>query len=64
LLTARPARLDVPFVISDTQTRSPVLRVLLRAVLQMEARAGIEPTYTDLQSAAWPLCHRALEQIL
>ncbi len=26
----------------------------------MEARAGIEPTYTDLQSAASPLCHRAI----
>ncbi len=25
----------------------------------MEARAGIEPAYTDLQSAASPLCHRA-----
>jgi hypothetical protein len=25
----------------------------------MEARAGIEPTYGDLQSPAWPLCHRA-----
>ena len=25
----------------------------------MEARAGIEPTYEDLQSSAWPLCHRA-----
>src|SRR5688572_1881983 len=26
---------------------------------EMEARAGIEPTYEDLQSSAWPLCHRA-----
>lgn len=26
----------------------------------MEARAGIEPAYTDLQSVASPLCHRAL----
>jgi hypothetical protein len=25
----------------------------------LEARAGIEPTYEDLQSSAWPLCHRA-----
>jgi len=25
----------------------------------MEAEAGIEPTYADLQSAAWPLCHSA-----
>ena len=25
----------------------------------LEARAGIEPAYTDLQSAASPLCHRA-----
>ena len=25
----------------------------------MEARSGIEPLYTDLQSAASPLCHRA-----
>lgn len=27
----------------------------------MEARAGIEPAYTDLQSAASPLRHRALQ---
>ena len=26
---------------------------------RLEARAGIEPTYEDLQSSAWPLCHRA-----
>jgi hypothetical protein len=26
---------------------------------KLEARVGIEPTYTDLQSAASPLCHRA-----
>lgn len=26
----------------------------------MEARAGIEPAYTDLQSAASPLRHRAI----
>ena len=25
----------------------------------MEAGVGIEPAYTDLQSAAWPLCHPA-----
>ena len=25
----------------------------------LEARAGIEPAYTDLQSAASPLCHLA-----
>ena len=25
----------------------------------LEARAGIEPTYKDLQSSASPLCHRA-----
>ena len=25
----------------------------------MEARAGIEPTYEDLQSSASPLCHLA-----
>ena len=24
----------------------------------LEVRAGIEPTYADLQSAASPLCHR------
>src|SRR5215469_13063529 len=28
----------------------------------LEARAGIEPTYEDLQSSAWPLCHRAGEE--
>jgi len=26
----------------------------------LEARVGIEPALTDLQSAALPLCHRAL----
>ena len=26
----------------------------------MEAGVGIEPAYTDLQSAAWPLCHPAV----
>ena len=26
----------------------------------LEAGVGIEPAYTDLQSAAWPLCHPAL----
>src|SRR5262245_23483458 len=30
----------------------------------VQARAGNEPTYTELQSAAWPLFHRALEQNL
>ena len=29
----------------------------------MEARVGIEPALTDLQSAALPLCHRALEKL-
>ena len=28
--------------------------------LKMEAEVGIEPAYTELQSAAWPLCHSAL----
>ena len=32
--------------------------------LNLEARAGIEPAYTELQSAASPLYHRALEWIL
>jgi hypothetical protein len=31
----------------------------VRSLRRMEARAGIEPTYEDLQSSAWPLCHRA-----
>ncbi len=26
----------------------------------LEVRAGIEPAYTDLQSAASPLCHRTI----
>ncbi len=26
----------------------------------LEAGVGIEPAYTDLQSAAWPLCHPAM----
>jgi hypothetical protein len=25
----------------------------------LEAEVGIEPAYTELQSAAWPLCHSA-----
>ncbi len=28
----------------------------------MEARVGIEPALTDLQSAALPLCHRAIKE--
>ncbi len=28
--------------------------------LNLEARPGVEPRLTDLQSAAWPLCQRAL----
>ena len=28
--------------------------------MKMEAEVGIEPAYTELQSAAWPLCHSAL----
>lgn len=28
---------------------------------EMEARPGVEPRFTDLQSAAWPLCQRASE---
>src|ERR1700749_284080 len=28
----------------------------------MEVRAGIEPTFADLQSAASPLCHRTVGQ--
>lgn len=31
----------------------------LRRTSTLEAEAGIEPTYTDLQSAASPLCHSA-----
>ena len=28
--------------------------------MHLEAEAGIEPTYGDLQSPAWPLCHSAV----
>ena len=31
----------------------------IRAAI-LEAGVGIEPAYTDLQSAAWPLCHPAM----
>ena len=27
---------------------------------ELEAGVGIEPAYTELQSAAWPLCHPAI----
>ncbi len=27
--------------------------------MKLEAGTGIEPTFKDLQSSAWPLCHRA-----
>lgn len=36
----------------NTDKISNIYRVL-------EARAGIEPAYTNLQSAASPFCHRA-----
>ena len=45
---------------------SDALRVAQRAVAPapldagVEAGVGIEPAYTDLQSAAWPLCHPAM----
>ncbi len=29
----------------------------------MEARPGVEPRFTDLQSAAWPLCQRAFVSV-
>ena len=32
-----------------------------KARIKLEAGVGIEPAYTDLQSAAWPLCHPARE---
>src|SRR5579862_8476822 len=31
---------------------------MVNALKKLEVRAGIEPTYADLQSAASPLCHR------
>ena len=37
--------------------------ILLRVELGVEARSGIEPLYTDLQSAASPLCHRAKKNL-
>ncbi len=30
----------------------------------MEAGPGVEPRWTDLQSAAWPLCQPAIQTIL
>ena len=38
-------------------THSKPVQELKRYIL--EARAGVEPTYTDLQSGAYPLCYRA-----
>ena len=32
--------------------------------VMMEARTGIEPMYTVLQTAAYPLCHRAIRSYL
>ena len=40
--------------------RAPRRNLFQNVRERMEARAGIEPTYTDLQSAASPLCHRAI----
>ena len=45
--------------------RDPVTPARTRATAcgcaggELEAGVGIEPAYTDLQSAAWPLCHPA-----
>lgn len=39
------------------RTRRGLTRTVRR--IYVEAEAGIEPTYTDLQSAASPLCHSA-----
>jgi hypothetical protein len=39
--------------------RSPFWSFYPRSTAMLEAGVGIEPAYTDLQSAAWPLCHPA-----
>ncbi len=41
-------------------TRTEMKR--LEKTVKVEAGVGIEPAYTDLQSAAWPLCHPAVPQ--
>ena len=45
-------------VYTDFTTRAKECLVLPQE--KVEARAGIEPAYTELQSAAWPLYHRAI----
>ena len=45
--------------LAPQKPRAVYLSSLLRIFGKLEARVGIEPTYTDLQSAASPLCHRA-----
>ena len=39
---------------------SPWIGNALAPAMVLEVRAGIEPTFADLQSAASPLCHRTI----
>ena len=44
-----------PLSVPVNQVKSRNIRKLTE---KLEVRAGIEPTYADVQSAASPLCHR------
>ena len=54
-----PARETATKMAGVTASVCPVPVRYLKYSGKLEARVGIEPTYTDLQSAASPLCHRA-----
>ena len=45
-------------VLAPSDTQPTEIKASFSMIL--EARVGIEPALTDLQSAALPLCHRAL----
>jgi hypothetical protein len=56
--------LNRPSIKTTKKQAPPKPRALFKLIVtlnfgKLEARVGIEPTYTDLQSAASPLCHRA-----
>ena len=45
---------------TTTRLTAACSTIELRRTSNVEAEAGIEPTYEDLQSSAWPLCHSAV----
>jgi hypothetical protein len=54
---AAPEGFEPPAIELEVRRSSTELRGRMQ---RLETRAGIEPAYADLQSAASPLCHRVI----